>query len=127
MHVMLIEPDYLLSATYSQALSHAGHEVTSCVSAQTAILAADQKKPDLVILEIQLIEHSGIEFLYEFRSYSDWQTIPVLVHSQIPAQEFAANWQLLKTQLGVHQYLYKPQTALRQLIQVIDKYTPAVV
>jgi DNA-binding response OmpR family regulator len=120
-HVLLIEPDRLLAESYLQALQAAGHEVVACAGAQTAIQAADQTRPDVVILELQLVEHSGVEFLYEFRSYPDWQTIPVVVQSYIPSVEFADNQQSLRGQLGVTAYLYKPRTTLRQLVAAVNR------
>ncbi len=123
MKILLIEPDYLLASVYKQALQKAGHDINLAATAQTAITAADRAKPDLVILELQLVEHSGLEFLYEFRSYSDWQDVPVIVHSQVPSAEFAVN-PLLKKELGVQIYLYKPLTSLRQLMQAIDELAP---
>jgi DNA-binding response OmpR family regulator len=124
MHIVLLEPDRMLAETYGQSFESEGHSVTPCASAQAAIMAADQQQPDIVILELQLIEHSGIEFLYEFRSYIDWQTVPVIVHSHVPAHEFATNSRLLSEQLGVNQYLYKPFTSLSTLLQAIGKYAP---
>jgi two-component system phosphate regulon response regulator PhoB len=115
-NILLIEPDRLLAEIYQQALSREGHNVTACAGAQSAILSADQQTPDLVILELQLVEHSGIEFLYEFRSYSEWQHIPVIIHTMVPAGEFSRSGQLLETELGVYSYLYKPRTSLNQLL-----------
>jgi CheY-like chemotaxis protein len=96
--IILLEPDRILAEVYRQMLTVEGHDVIPCASAQAAIMAADDAKPDLIILELQLIEHSGIEFLYEFRSYPDWARVPVLIQSHVPAGEFAANWQLLKSE-----------------------------
>src|SRR5665213_608152 len=114
--ILLVEPDRLLAETYSQALTGAGHKVMIAPGAQAAISAADTARPDLVILELQLVEHSGIEFLYEFRSYPEWQDIPVLIHSGVPAGEFTDSWQIMGQELGVDVYLYKPRTSLSQLI-----------
>ncbi|HTB48920.1 MAG TPA: response regulator [Verrucomicrobiae bacterium] len=123
-HILLVEPDRVLAETYYRALTSARHKVVVCAGAQAAILAADERKPDLVILELQLIEHSGIEFLYEFRSYGDWQTIPVIIHSQVPPGEFTTNRGLLKDELGVQAYLYKPHTSLRHLLAQANEYSP---
>lgn len=122
-NILLIEPDRLLAKTYAQALTAAGHTVIARAAAQSAIFAADQVPPDLVILELQLIEHSGIEFLYEFRSYAEWQTIPVIVVSHVPPAEFNASRELLKRDLGVLSYYYKPHTSLRQLLQAVRAIT----
>ncbi len=120
-HILLIEPDRVLAKLYHHAIVGRGHSVVPCASAQAAVLSADQQTPDLVVLELQLIEHSGIEFLYEFRSYGEWQDIPVIAHTQVPISEFAANWQLFKQELGIAAYLYKPTTSLRQLLANIDE------
>jgi DNA-binding response OmpR family regulator len=126
MHIILLEPDRMLAETYGKCFATDGHTVTPCASAQAAIMAADQQRPDVVVLELQLIEHSGIEFLYEFRSYIEWQSIPVLIHSHVPAHEFSANTTLLSEQLGVNQYLYKPHTNLELLLHAVGKYSPVV-
>jgi DNA-binding response OmpR family regulator len=114
-HIILIEPDRILAETYVAAAKHDGHHIVPCASAQAAVLAADQHRPDLVIVELQLIAHSGIEFMYEFRSYPEWHAIPLIINSQVPPSEFASNWQLFREQLSISHYLYKPQTSLREL------------
>src|SRR5690606_21603784 len=83
-HVLLIEPNTLLADTYTQALTHAGHEVTHVTGAQAGIDAADKRQPDLVIVELQLPRHSGVEFLHEFRSYAEWLNVPVVVNTSLP-------------------------------------------
>jgi two-component system phosphate regulon response regulator PhoB len=122
--ILLIEPDRLLAESYVQALEHAGHDVQAAGGAQAAILSADAIRPDLIILELQLVEHSGIEFLYEFRSYTEWQNIPVLLQTNVPRSEFTDNWQLLQEELGVKSYLYKPRTSLRQLLAAVSGHLP---
>jgi DNA-binding response OmpR family regulator len=122
--ILLIEPDRVLAETYRQALLAEGHRVVCCASAQAGIISADQHQPDLIILELQLIEHSGIEFLYELRSYQDWRGIPVIIQTQVPPAEFSANRQLLREQLGVRTYLYKPSTSLRKLVVAVDEHLP---
>ena len=119
--ILLIEPDRLLADTYRAALKSDGHTVTICSGAQAGIMAADEMKPELVILELQLVEHSGIEFLYEFRSYEDWRSIPLIVHSHIPPGEFESSKQILKDELAVSSYLYKPQTSLQKLRNEVDE------
>ncbi len=124
--ILLVEPDRLLADIYRQALESAGHRVVMCASAQSAIFAADEIKPDMVILELQLIGHSGIEFLYEFHSYPDWQNIPVLIQSHVPAGEFAGSWGMLQQQLGVRAYFYKPLTTIRALLASVAEFAPVV-
>jgi CheY-like chemotaxis protein len=120
MNILLIEPDRILAGTYRQALENYGHNVVMCASAQSAIFAADVVQPDVVILELQLIEHSGIEFLYEFRTYPEWQAIPVILQTNVPAKEFVGSWDMLREQLGVVAYHYKPLTNLQTLLTSVQ-------
>lgn len=122
MNVLLIEPDHLLAASYRAALQQDGHQVTVRSGAQSAVMAADEQTPDIIVLEVQLVGHSGLEFLYEFRSYPEWQDIPVIILSHVPAGEFAGSWQLLRKQLGVQAYHYKPLTSLRRLQQAVGQF-----
>ena len=124
MKILLVEPDRLLAQIYAKTLRGAGYEVMVVAGAQAGIMATDRSRPDLILLEVQLIAHSGIEFLYELRSYAEWQDLTVLIHSHVPANEFAGNWPLLHDDLGVHDYLYKPTTSLTDLLQTVASYAP---
>ena len=123
--ILLIEPDRQIARIYHDILTKHGHVVRICATAQGGVYCADEFRPDLVLLELQLVAHSGIEFLYEFRSYPDWSDVPVVVHTQVPAGEFAGSWKLLREQLGVVQYLYKPLTSLKKLVSTVQDYVPA--
>lgn len=114
MRVLLIEPDKVLANTYSQYLHGEGNEVNTAHNAQSAVHSADESKPDIVVLELQLAGHSGVEFLYEFRSYPEWQDIPVILHTMVPPQSLTIS-ELLIDQLRIAGYLYKPSTSLRKL------------
>jgi DNA-binding response OmpR family regulator len=126
MHILLIEPNTLLAQTYTEALTHIGYTVAHAAAAQSAVLAADAQQPDMVILELQLPAHSGVEFLHEFRSYPEWQHVPVVVHTVLPPQKLHAAAQALSQDLGVSAFLYKPRTTLEQLLHAVRTHMPAV-
>lgn len=119
--VLLVEPDRLLAETVRQALERRGHTVRLAPTAQRAISLADDARPDLVILELQLVAHSGIEFLYEFRSYTDWLAVPVIIYTNVPPREFNDSRDILMRELGVTTYLYKPSATLRQLLRATEE------
>jgi DNA-binding response OmpR family regulator len=118
-HVLLLEPNTLLAAAYTQALQHAGHKVTHRSSGQAAVEAADAASPDIVVLELQLTAHNGIEFLHEFRSYPDWQKVPVVINTLLPPSRIALAEEALRRDLGVGAILYKPRASLQDLLRVI--------
>ena len=117
--ILLIEPNRILAQIYKDALKEGGYKVSVAHDAQNAITVSDKLRPDLIVLEIQLIKHIGVEFLYELRSYPEWQDIPVVVNSIVPPSEFAQN-EVLYKEIGITNYLYKPQTSLTELLRTID-------
>ena len=121
MNILLLEPDAVLAQTYAGAFKSRGHAVVVASTAQDAIIKADAVCYDLVVCELQLVSHSGIEFLYEFRSYRDWQNIPVIINSTVPPIEFLGSRQGLASELGINSYLYKPNTSLRQLLRAVEE------
>jgi DNA-binding response OmpR family regulator len=126
MNVLLVEPDQVLSRIYTHALERVGHNVIWATSAQSAISAADETTPDVVVLEMQLPSHSGAAFLYEFRTYTDWLAIPVLVHTMIPPTQLKSFEKTLD-ELGITECLYKPQTSLLRLVSAIEAQVPTVI
>jgi DNA-binding response OmpR family regulator len=118
-HVLLIEPDTTLARTYMQALQHAGYTVAHARGAQDAINEADTKLPDVVVLELQMAGHDGVEFLQEFRSYPEWQQVPVIINTSITPLALAPVERVLADDLGATPCLYKPRTTLQQLISAV--------
>ncbi|MET0779307.1 MAG: response regulator [Candidatus Saccharimonadales bacterium] len=118
-HILLLEPNTLLARTYTQVLMQAGHTVAPVRGAQQAIHAADQQMPDIVILELQLPAHNGIEFLHEFRSYPEWQQVPAVVNTTLAPALMQPYTQTLKQDLGVQVILYKPTATLAELCRAV--------
>ena len=118
--ILLLEPDMVLAQTYQAALEQAGHQVWWRQEAQTALDVLDDQPIDLIILELQLADHNGVEFLHEIRSYPDWDELPVLLHSSLP-QVPASLGQKFWPQLGIAGYLYKPHASLARLRQTVDQ------
>ncbi len=119
MKILLLEPDAELAKTIAAFLSKKHHEVVTVASAQAAIHQADELKPDAVILELAIPEHNGIEFLQEFKSYSDWLDVPIFVYSRIPLADSNLTdqqWQ----KYGVNTYFYKPTTTLENLERAVS-------
>lgn len=117
MNILLIEPDKLLASQYAGFLNGKGYSVRHADNAQDAVLAADRQSPDLVIIEPLLASHSGIEFLYEFRSYGEWQNVPIIVLSRATADDLGLN-EKARQDMGLT-VLYKPETTLDKLDSAI--------
>jgi DNA-binding response OmpR family regulator len=119
--ILIIEADHLLAGSLQTFLKAAGHQTTWHVDLQLAMDALDKKKPNLLILDLLLPGRSGTEFLYELRSYPDWQSLPVVVFSSVSEAELGLSAPTALRQLNIANYFYKPQTSLAKLAQAIER------
>lgn len=124
MNILLVEPDKILGQSLFATFEKAGHAVIWKRTAQTALDGLDEQQPDVVVLEIQLGLHNGIEFLYEIRSYTEWKHIPVIVHTMNQHTHHETFVEPFK-QLGVEAVLYKPRTTTKQLLEAITEFAHA--
>lgn len=115
MNVLVVEPDMLTGKTLLGYLEHVGYSVRLRQGAAEGIAALDEQPADAIILELNLPGHNGLEFLYEMRSYTDWQDVPVVIHSHTPPAKLLQS--LAYKELGISRYLYKPETSLAELDQ----------
>jgi DNA-binding response OmpR family regulator len=121
--VVLVESDYRLAELYKSAIeaSDDSLKVVNQIDAQGALHAIDAASTQLIILEIDLPDHNGFEFLYEFASYDDWRRIPIVVLSRLKKSYFSqmlVAWE----ELGVVDYLYKAETTLYDLQNVVSMH-----
>lgn len=119
-HILILEPDKQLAGSLKDYFANANHRVSLHNDPQQAVSAADKQVPDIIITELQLAGRSGVEFLYELRSYPDWQTIPVIVFTGLQAQDTTIYFDVFK-ELGVKACFYKPQTSLNQLLVAVEQ------
>lgn len=113
-HVLLLEPDQATAKSIRSVLEEKNISLSVAKDSQSAIHLADKKRPDLVIVELAVADQNGVAFLHEFRSYIDWKSIPIIVHSYLPSvlSSPSSVWK----SLGVNKVLYKPKTSLKTLI-----------
>lgn len=118
--VLFIESDRLLGANAKAILKRAGHSVNWHVDPQAAMNSADATRPDIIILDLLLAGRSGVEFLYEFRSYPDWTTVPVIIYSDAAREEFNQA-SIGFSDLSIAAYHYKPTTSIAQLCKTAER------
>jgi DNA-binding response OmpR family regulator len=121
-NVLLLEPDRISAKCIAEELEKRNFEVYKASGAETAIAQADKQKPDLVICELSLPGHSGSEFIYEFRTYSDWNDIPLIIYSSIKPPEKVVkskDWKLL----NISEVIYKPDFSLNKLVMLAENLT----
>lgn len=118
--ILVLDPSVEFGHVLKRYLEEKGMAVRHETTSQDAVHSADSEVPDLVILEIILPEHNGVEFLHEFRSYKDWMDIPAIIYSRVHPEHSDLDRRSLKS-LGVVHHLYKPTTTLAELHVLINE------
>ena len=118
MKILLVEPDRILQKTYSKALESADNKVVCSSGAQEALNALNVEIPDMIIMELELPKNSGIELLYELRSYGDLDKIKIVILSTISEKEMLKNFGDFKSQFKLYKHLYKPTTTIKKIIEL---------
>lgn len=122
--VLLLESDVILAKSIGRLLHLRKHQVVWKPDPQSAINAADRLHPDIVVLDLSLGAHNGIEFLYEFRSYPEWLSVPVVLFTSHGKHELEGLEQAF-SELGVAAILHKPLAKISHLADQIQNLVPA--
>jgi two-component system, OmpR family, KDP operon response regulator KdpE len=99
--VLLVDDDATLRQTLGIGLRAAGHEVLIAGDGRTALQAAREDRPDIVVLDLGLPDLSGFDVLRRLRA---WSTVPVVVLSA----RAESSEKVEALDLGADDYVTKP-------------------
>lgn len=124
--IILVEDDAWLAELYQNVLeSEKNCQVFVAGSAASTLELLDQYADvDLIVLDIFLPEHNGIELLHELASYGDLSSIPIIMLSSVYKHDIAMSEERWK-HYGVVKYLYKPSTKPQDLLVEVKKQLSA--
>jgi DNA-binding response OmpR family regulator len=113
--ILVVEDGMTDRQAIESYLKQEGSLVISAESGEEARLKLNQKRPDLIVLDVILPGQSGFELCREFKTNPDTQSIPVIICS-------SKNTDVDKTwgnMLGADAYLTKPvdRTLLLQTVR----------
>lgn len=77
-NILAVDDDELYRDIYQSILSDAGHDVVFSAGAQLGIDAALASPPDLIIMDLNMPEMSGIEAIRRIRSEATLKETPIL-------------------------------------------------
>jgi DNA-binding response OmpR family regulator len=113
-HILVLEDHQDTAELYCELLSVEGYRVSMAITAQLAAEIVAKDVPDLLILDLDLPDQSGVDFLRTLRT--NFPNLPVIVVTG----SNRSTWRVMCEQLGVLTYFVKP--AVDHLINVINLY-----
>ncbi len=123
--ILVVEDDRDISSLVKVLLTSSGYQVICAYTCKDGKMLYKSHRPDLVILDIELPDSSGIVFLKELRSEED--EIPVIILSartkeedKVEALDLGANDYVTKP-FGTNELLARVRAAIRISSHRIDK------
>lgn len=83
--ILVVEDDQQVSRWLTRVLEGVGHEVRAVGSGASAIRDATASRPDLVILDLNLPDTSGLQVCQLLRELYDRSVLPVLMFTGLSA------------------------------------------
>jgi two-component system cell cycle response regulator DivK len=111
--ILIIDDDALNLKLFAMTLTGRGYRVLLAMDARRGLDLAAQQRPDLIMMDIQLPDMSGLEATRTLKQDADTSNIPVLITTA-----FLVNSEELRAS-GCDAYLPKPFSG-PQLLSVMD-------
>ena len=77
--ILIVDDEDVIRMLYGEELEDEGYEVITTGSGQGLVGLVEREKPDLIVLDIKMAEHDGLDLLQDIRR--DFYNIPVILCS----------------------------------------------
>ncbi len=115
--VLVVDDDKLLNKLMCELAALAGHPARSALDGGSALLAAREHPPELVLLDLMLPDTTGFEVCQELKRNELTRSVVVVIVSALDDEES----RIRGIKCGAAEYLVKPFHP-DQLIDTIRKY-----
>lgn len=112
--ILIVDDDNLVCISLKKLLVKLGYDVEVCIEAAESIKYIEEFDPDVVLLDIYLTTHNGLDLLKEFRK--KFFNMPVIMITGYSDVKIAVS----AIKLGAYDFLLKP-IDIEQLQIVINK------
>jgi two-component system response regulator (stage 0 sporulation protein F) len=124
--ILVVDDEKSIQILYEEELSEEGYEVITIGDGTGLVRLIEEKTPDLVILDIRLGEHNGLDLLQEIRN--TFYDLPVILCTAYPAfkhdlRSIAADHYVVKSS-NMKELKLKVRMALESRIPWLDSATP---
>ncbi len=115
--IAIIEDDSVINQMYRIKFEAEGFDVQVADNGKSGIELVKNFQPDIVLLDIQMPEMTGDEALQHIRSQSWGKTVPVIVLTNLGAEESP---KVLRT-LNIHSYIVKADFTPSQVVDRVKQ------
>ncbi len=115
--ILFIEDEKQLQETLGAKLQSEGYKVVSAFDGESGLKMAEEKKPDLILLDLILQKKDGFEVLEALKAKPELSVIPVIVLSNLESGKDIEKC----LAYGVRLYLAKANYTLNEISQKVKE------
>lgn len=115
--ILFVEDESALQKTFGDLLRQEGYEMISALDGELGIGLANNKKPNLILLDLVLPKASGFEVLKKLKEDVATKEIPVIVLTNLESMEDIEK----ALGLGATTYLVKANYSLEEILEKVKK------
>ena len=115
--IVIIEDDQVISQMYRMKFESDGFTVHVAGNGADGISVAEETKPDLILLDMQMPGMNGDEALAEIRKHDWGKDIPVIVLTNLGEEEAPKHLR----SLGIESYIVKADLTPRQVVDRVKQ------
>ena len=98
--ILLVDDEEHIRRFYSDELADAGHNVWATATGHDLLKTIDRLQPEVVVLDIKLVDYDGLELLQEVRN--NYHDLPVILCTAYDTYKYdqksiAANYYVVKS------------------------------
>lgn len=116
--ILTVDDDPVVQELVKRTLARNGYETLSATNGEDALELLKTKRPDLILLDVQMPKMDGYAFIIDKSKLPDVSTIPIIVLTSFKETE-----PLFKRH-GVKAYLLKP-IDIKDMLTKIEASLPA--
>ena len=115
--ILLIEDDSALADNLAAVLKSAGHEVFVANDGDAGYRTAQDKIPDIILLDLVLPKKHGFKVMEELQANPELKEIPVMVLTNLETAHDIER----ASSFGVKAYLVKANYSLGEILKKVDE------
>lgn len=119
-HILIVEDDEILAKLYKLTVEQAGYTAEVAMSGAAALSAAQRTPPDVVLLDVSLMDQDGHTVALALRTRPETAAVPIIFLSGHHSRLFV---RLRAEDIGAA-FLLKPVRADELLLTVKEALTP---
>jgi DNA-binding response OmpR family regulator len=115
-NVLIVEDDKVLNQAYEMILKKEGHDVRSVFNGQEALVALQEFKPQVILLDLLMPVMGGLDFLKEYDAQNEHADVYVIILSNLGDEKAVAE----AMEMGAYKYIVKAHASPKQLSVMVN-------